>query len=134
MAAVPDVQTIDIDLFATDDGRIEKVERRGPATRNAVLAEEFAAAVADTCSPHSTGAGWIANVLSRLAVDSFAYEALRVHAYGDVALVQARYRQQGTLGGRPRDERFTVTDLWIRREDRWQVATRYVGRADPASP
>jgi hypothetical protein len=133
MGVAPDVQTIDIELFAVDDGWIDTTSRRDPAARNAVLAEEFAAAVSDIGGPHATRAGWIANVLSRLAIDSFEYEALRVQTYDDVALVRARYRREGTLCGSPHGERFTVTDLWIRRDDRWQVATRYVGRADLVS-
>jgi ketosteroid isomerase-like protein len=126
----PDVQTIDIELFASDGAGMDAARRRGPAACNAVLAEEFTAAVADVCGPQAGRAGWIANVLSRLAIDSFEYEALRVHACGDVALVQARYRQEGTVCGGPRRERFTVTDVWVKRDDRWQVASRYVGRAD----
>jgi ketosteroid isomerase-like protein len=132
MVSAPGVQTIEVELFGVGHARMDTARRRDPTTLNAVLAEEFTAAVADLCGSATTRAGWITNVLSRLAVDSFAYEALRVHAYGDVALVQARYRQEGAQCGQPGGERFTVTDLWIRRDDRWQVATRSVGRVAQA--
>jgi ketosteroid isomerase-like protein len=131
MVAAPAVHAIEVDLFDAGHGWMDAARRGDAAALNAVLAEEFMIAVADLCGSPTNRADWITNVLTRLAIDTFQYEALRVHAYGDVALVQARYRQDGTLCGRRRAERFTVTDLWVKRDDRWQVATRYVGRVEP---
>ena len=54
---------------------MDAARRRDPAALNAVLAEEFTSAIADLCTPATTRAEWIANVLSRLAIDSFEAEA-----------------------------------------------------------
>ena len=131
MSTAPDGLAFEVELFAADHARPDAAGDPDPAALNAVLAEEFASALVDLCDPPSGRADWITNVLTRLAVDTFQYEALRVHASGDVAVVQARYRQRGRICGKPRGDRFTVTDLWLKRDDRWQVATRSVGRTDP---
>ena len=131
MVAVPQVHAIELELFEAGQGWMDAARRHDPAVLNAVLAEEFTIAVADLCAPSTSRANWITNVLTRLAIDSFHYEALRIHACGDVAVVQARYRQNGKLCEKRRSERFTVTDLWVRRDGRWQVCARSVGRVDP---
>ena len=47
-----------------------------------------------------------------------------VTSYGDVALVHARIRQDATLAGQVRVGDFLITDVWVKRDGRWQVVSR----------
>jgi hypothetical protein len=40
-------------------------------------------------------------------------------------MVRARYRQQATVAGQDRSGAFLLTDVWVRRDGRWQVVTRH---------
>src|SRR5205823_5673387 len=55
---------------------------------------------------------------------SFEFRQLDVRIYGDVALVLCDYRQTGTVGGEARTGNFLITDIWVQRDGRWQVAAR----------
>ena len=47
-----------------------------------------------------------------------------VTSFGDVALVHARIRQDATLAGQLRVGVFLITDVWVKRDGRWQVVSR----------
>ena len=47
-----------------------------------------------------------------------------VSTYGGVAVVHARIRQDATLAGQVRVGVFLITDVWVKRDGRWQVVSR----------
>lgn len=57
--------------------------------------------------------------------ESFEWEDVRVRPFGDVAIVHCRTRQRASVAGQDWSGRFLITDVWIRRNDRWQVASRH---------
>jgi len=59
------------------------------------------------------------------AIDTFAYEEIDAEVYGDTALVLSRYEQTARLDGRDVSARMHVTDVWVRREGRWQIVRRH---------
>ena len=67
---------------------------------------------------------WMAAV-SVYDIQSFEFDAVQVHIYGDTAVMRSRYTQKATYQGRDRSGQFLVTDVWIRRDGRWQVVTRH---------
>ena len=58
-------------------------------------------------------------------IDDFSYEEIDPDVYGSTAVVVSRYRQQATLSGRDVSMRLRVTDVWVRREGRWQIVRRH---------
>ena len=58
-------------------------------------------------------------------IDDWAYEEIDPEIYGDTAVVVSRYRQTGRLAGRDLSHRMHVTDIWVRREGRWQIVRRH---------
>ena len=40
-------------------------------------------------------------------------------------MVVSRYRQTGRLEGRDLSHRMHVTDIWVRRDGRWQIVRRH---------
>jgi ketosteroid isomerase-like protein len=69
-------------------------------------------------------AEWIA-LLDQVRNDWFAYEDVRVDVFGDAAVVRSRMSQRATVGDQPWDATFMLTDVWIRRDGRWQVVARH---------
>jgi hypothetical protein len=58
-------------------------------------------------------------------IDDWAYEEIDPDVYGNTAVVVSRYRQTGRLAGRDLSHRMHVTDIWVRRDGRWQVVRRH---------
>jgi hypothetical protein len=63
-------------------------------------------------------------------IDEFAYEEIDPEIYGNTAVLVSRYSQVARLGGRDLSHRMNVTDIWTRREARWQIVRRHATIAD----
>jgi ketosteroid isomerase-like protein len=63
-------------------------------------------------------------------IDSFAYEEIDPEVYGDTAVLVSRYEQTARLLGRDVSHRMHVTDIWTRRDGRWQIVRRHATIAD----
>ncbi len=66
---------------------------------------------------------WMATV-PLYEVHSYAFSNVVVHDYEDAAVVLAELQLRATVRGEERSGSFTVTDVWVKRENRWQVVTR----------
>jgi hypothetical protein len=58
-------------------------------------------------------------------IDEFSYEEVDPEIYGNTAVLVSRYRQVARLDGRDLTHRMHVTDIWTRREARWQIVRRH---------
>lgn len=63
-------------------------------------------------------------------IDEFAYEEIDPEVYGNTGVLVSRYRQQARLDGRDLSHRMHVTDIWVRRDARWQIVRRHATIAD----
>mgnify|MGYP001121624299 CR=1 FL=1 len=63
-------------------------------------------------------------------IDEFAYEEIDPEIYGNTAVLVSRYNQVARLDGRDLTHRMHVTDIWTRREGRWQIVRRHATVAD----
>jgi len=63
-------------------------------------------------------------------IDEFAYEEIDPEIYGNTAVLVSRYSQVARLDGRDLTHRMHVTDIWTRREARWQIVRRHATMAD----
>ena len=63
-------------------------------------------------------------------IDEFSYEEIDPEIYGDTAVLVSRYRQTARLDGRDLSHRMHVTDIWVRRNARWQIVRRHATVAD----
>src|SRR5262245_9668798 len=61
----------------------------------------------------------------RYQIDSFGYEEIDTEIYGNTAVIVSRYTQTGRLDGRDVSADMHVTDIWVRRDARWQVVRRH---------
>ena len=63
-------------------------------------------------------------------IDEFTYEEIDPEIYGNTAVLVSRYRQVGRLDGRDLTHRMHVTDVWTRRDARWQIVRRHATVSD----
>jgi ketosteroid isomerase-like protein len=63
-------------------------------------------------------------------IDEFAYEEIDPEIYGNTAVLVSRYTQVARLDGRDLSRRMNVTDIWTRRDGRWQIVRRHATLRD----
>jgi ketosteroid isomerase-like protein len=63
-------------------------------------------------------------------IDDFSYEEISPDVYGNTAVVVSRYRQSASLEGRDVSMGLRVTDVWVRRDGRWQIVRRHATPED----
>ena len=63
-------------------------------------------------------------------IDEFAYEEIDPEIYGNTAVLVSRYSQVARLDGRDLSRRMNVTDVWTRRDGRWQIVRRHATLCD----
>ncbi len=100
---------------------MDAVRRRDLALLDGILADEYVYTASG--QGRFDRQGWL-QAVSVYDLQTFEFRRLDVRLYGDVALVLCDYRQTGAVRGEPRSGDFLITDLWVKRSDRWQVAAR----------
>ena len=63
-------------------------------------------------------------------IDEFSYEQIDPEIYGNTAVLVSRYSQVARFEGRNLTYRMHVTDIWTRRDARWQIVRRHATVAD----
>jgi hypothetical protein len=63
-------------------------------------------------------------------IDEFRYEEIDPEVYGNTAVLVSRFHQVARLDGRDLTHRMHVTDIWTRREARWQIVRRHATVAE----
>jgi hypothetical protein len=58
-------------------------------------------------------------------IEEFSYEEIDPEVYGNTAVLVSRYSQVARLEGRDLSKRMNVTDIWTRRQGRWQIVRRH---------
>ena len=67
---------------------------------------------------------WL-SLLDTVRNESFVYSDFLIDVFGDAAIVHSRLSQVATVGDQRWDATFALTDVWIRRDGRWQVVARH---------
>ena len=64
---------------------------------------------------------------------SLTSDDVQVRVYGDTAIVTGRVTEKGTFNGRSLNSQSRYTDIWVRRNGRWQVVGALAARTSPCS-
>jgi ketosteroid isomerase-like protein len=99
------------------------VAKRDAATLEQILADEFRLAAG--VGMFVDRAMWLEMTMQAIEVESFAYTDVTVRTYGEVAIMQSRWRQQARLRGNDWSGEGLLTDIWVWRDGRWQVVARH---------
>ncbi|MBA3687756.1 MAG: nuclear transport factor 2 family protein [Chloroflexi bacterium] len=73
---------------------------------------------------------WLESLAGRYRLEHVDYDEVSARRYGDVAVVQSRSHQHGTMadGGEPWSGTFRYTDIWVwDAVAGWQIAVRHAG-------
>lgn len=111
------------ELIALEHDWMDAWHRRDLARIEEILAPEFTLTSART-DQLVDRAAWIA-LLEQVHNDSFAYDDFRIDVFGDAAVVRSRLSQRAVVGADRWDATFMLTDVWVRRDGRWQVVARH---------
>jgi ketosteroid isomerase-like protein len=68
---------------------------------------------------------WLDSVAGRMTLNSFDLRLLETRQFGHVAVVLAESAQDGTHGGERFALTFRYTDVWVRGDAGWGLATRH---------
>src|SRR3954452_13430244 len=98
-----------------------------PARLESLLAAEF---TLQGAAGQLDRADFLEAVAGRYQIESFAYEEVDPEIYGNTAVLISRYSQVASLDGRDLSHRMNVTDIWTRRDGRWQIVRRHATIAD----
>jgi ketosteroid isomerase-like protein len=112
---------------------MEAVRQQDLKVIERLLAPEFTLTVALEGQPLevTSRADYLEACKGFYVIHSFEFKEFLVRQYGNVAIVNARYVQKATLGGsQARSAEFFLSDTWVRRNGRWQVAARYSSRPE----
>jgi ketosteroid isomerase-like protein len=104
---------------------MDAVRRRDMAFLERALGEEFTLTTGRPGAEVRARSEWLDVTRERYVIESFAFEELSVHAYGTVGVVRSRYRQAGRMGELDRTAAYRMTDVWVRRDGRWQLVARH---------
>ena len=63
-------------------------------------------------------------------IEDFGYDEIEIELYGDTAMLSSRYHQTARFGERDVSRVYFATDIWVRREARWQLVRRHATLAD----
>ena len=67
---------------------------------------------------------WMGAAREGYTIVSFAFESMDIDLFGDTSVIHARYSQVANFEATNLSNVFQLTDVWARREGRWQVVAR----------
>ena len=105
----------------------ESVRRKDKVAAEQLVADEFRL-TGPELQRLSTGRAatkdmWMLT-LERIDVQSFDFKDIRVMTFGSSAVAFVQATIAWSIEGRALPSEYLLTDLWVKREGRWQVVTR----------
>ena len=106
---------------------VRAVQAHDRARLAELLADEF---TLDGAAGRLDRSELLAAAAGQYVIDDFGYEEIDSQVFGNTAVVVSRYRQTARLGDRDASGELRITDVWIRREGRWQIVRRHATPED----
>jgi ketosteroid isomerase-like protein len=101
--------------------------RKDQVAADRILADEFRL-TGPQLQRLSTGRATAKDVwletLPLIDVQSFDFSDMQITIYGSAAVAFVRATLDWSIQGRPLPRLYMLTDLWVKRDGRWQVVTR----------
>ena len=63
-------------------------------------------------------------------IEKYDKDDLKVRAYGDTAVTSYRMTAEATFEGTEIKRQFCITNVWMRREGRWQIVARHTANLE----
>src|SRR5438874_5097221 len=109
---------------------MQAVKDHDTKTLESLMADNYTLAF-PTFDQQVPRADWL-RAAGNIQTKSFSYQHLKVHHYGkSLAVVHAVFINDAEVDGKPRAGAITsVSDVWEKRNGKWQVVTRYATRPE----
>ena len=99
-----------------------------PAALESILADDFTLISSRSKGETTNKRQYIDSTLKLVRGQGYSFERMTVRVYGDTAVIHAQFQQSATFAGSDWSGDFLLTDVWVRREGRWQVVARHASR------
>ena len=106
---------------------MEAARRKDESALDAILGDEYVLITARLGVVDRSS--WLA-MGPDYTIQDFEYLESDINVYGATAVSNSRYRQKATFKGQDLSTAFYLTDVWVKRDGRWQVVTRHSSFAE----
>ncbi len=113
------------DLARLEQAWMQAMQDRDEARLEELVAPEFRFTAIHIDPDPMSREAWMGAALGGYSIASFYYDDMDVVVAGDTGVVHARYSQIASFNGRNLSSMFRLTDVWSRRDGRWQVVARH---------
>jgi len=113
------------ELVRLEEEWMGAMQRRDADRLEALVAPEFRFTAIHLDPDPMSREQWIGAALGGYTIASFYFDETEAEVAGDTGVVHARYSQIASFNGRNLSAMFRLTDVWSRREGRWQVVVRH---------
>jgi ketosteroid isomerase-like protein len=120
----------ELELIHLQHGWMEAVKRRDIEYLEQLLGPEFILFTSRPGIEMRTRQQYLDVTKDRYTLESFEYVELDAHTYGDFGFVRSRYSQRGWMDDNERNQAFLMTDVWVKRDGRWQAVSRHISPLD----
>lgn len=102
---------------------MDAMMRHDSATLENIMAAEYKLKKGDG-TVMMERADWLNNLYNNLKISRFDQSAMNAQVYGNVGIVTSMYSWAGTMHNNPFDSKGYITDVWLKRNNRWQIVSR----------
>ena len=99
-----------------------------PAALESLLGDDFTLTSTRSKGELVNKRQYIDSTLKLVRGDGYSFERMTVRIYGDTAVINAQFQQNATFAGHDWSGEFLMTDVWVKRNGRWQVVARHSSR------
>lgn len=113
------------ELEVAERALLEALQRGDMSATADLLQDDFLITTAGWLPEPVGKTTWLESARGRMTLDRFDLHLVAVRRYGDVAVVLATSKQEGTHDGAHYSMTFQYTDVWVRESAGWRLATRH---------
>jgi ketosteroid isomerase-like protein len=104
---------------------LESLSRGDLHAAGTLLRDDFLITTAGWIAEPVGKQAWLDAAAERMTLESFDLRLIATQQFGDVAVAIAESAQEGTHDDKPYSLTFRYTDVWVRDERGWALATRH---------
>jgi len=94
------------------------------ATVRKILSDDFTLTSSLSSGDLVDKEGWIAK-LAIYDCKAFRFDKIQVRVYDNTAVVNSWFHQDATANGKDWSGNFLITDIWVKKDEYWQVVARH---------
>src|SRR5262245_61310662 len=117
--------SVEVEIEQAANAWMQAAARRDVESLDRTLAVEFS--MVTNRGTEIDRSEWLDNMLHRVGPEFTPPEFLnvRVRVYGDTAVMASRNQLRATFDGKDCSGHLALTDVWVRRDGRWQLVRRH---------